>query len=495
MTLVVLRSSALFASSHTRVSSSSSSSSSSSDPPSDGDGSPLVDVHPPIPTSCSSSSSSSVDGNGEGEVVGKDRLKQRRDQLSLLALVVTLLRKSLIVCKSDRREVCAMEIGWPTDVRHVTHVTFDRFNGFLGLPVEFEPEVPRRAPSASSTVFGVSTESMQLSYDSRGNSVPTILIQMQHCLYAQGGLQAEGIFRITAENSQEEYVREHLNQGVVPDNIDLHCLAGLIKAWFRELPAGILDSLSSERVMECQTEEECADLIRHLPPSEASLLDWAINLMADVVQQEHFNKMNARNIAMVFAPNMTQMADPLTALMYAVQVMNFLRMLILRTLRGREDSVLDSTATHLEPPDESGHQSPSQPCLRNTVTMVQAAEQAEPEFVAELPVLDEEDAHFSDGDVFSLSLVKKLLPNEYGALLNAYKDKEGAAGNDLKAEVVIQTEKNRTCLSNVSNLKDQTNKLTNQNSVFRVFAPVPVQKRLSKLSCINLSRERIEAWR
>ena len=105
-------------------------------------------MHPPIPTSCSSSSSSSVDGNGEGEVVGKERLKQRRDQLSLLALVVTLFRKSFIVCKSDRREVCAMEIGWPTDVRHVTHVTFDRFNGFLGLPVEFEPEVPRRAPSA-----------------------------------------------------------------------------------------------------------------------------------------------------------------------------------------------------------------------------------------------------------------------------------------------------------------------------------------------------------
>lgn len=58
--------------------------------------------------------------------------------------------------------------------------------------------------------------------------------------------------------------------------------------------------------MQCQTEEECADLIRDLPPIEAALLDWAINLMADVVQQEHFNKMNARNIAMVFAPNMTQ---------------------------------------------------------------------------------------------------------------------------------------------------------------------------------------------
>ena len=41
--------------------------------------------------------------------------------------------------------------------------------------------------------------------------------------------QAEGIFRINAENSQEEYVRNQLNQGVVPEDIDVHCLAGLIK--------------------------------------------------------------------------------------------------------------------------------------------------------------------------------------------------------------------------------------------------------------------------
>lgn len=81
------------------------------------------------------------------------------------------------------------------------------------------------------------------------------------------------------------------------------------KAWFRELPIGVLDSLSPEQVMQCQTEDQCAELARNLPPTEAALLDWAINLMADVVQQEHVNKMNARNIAMVFAPNMTQVGS------------------------------------------------------------------------------------------------------------------------------------------------------------------------------------------
>ena len=80
----------------------------------------------------------------------------------------------------------------------------------------------------------------------------------------------------------------------------------LLQAWFRELPRGVLDSLTPDQVMHCNSEEECSELVRMLPPTEAALLDWALNLMADVVEHEHLNKMNARNIAMVFAPNMTQ---------------------------------------------------------------------------------------------------------------------------------------------------------------------------------------------
>lgn len=81
-----------------------------------------------------------------------------------------------------------------------------------------------------------------------------------------------------------------------------------LQAWFRELPTGVLDSLTPEQVMHCNTEEDCTKLMKSLPSTEAALLDWAINLMADVVQHENHNKMNARNIAMVFAPNMTQVS-------------------------------------------------------------------------------------------------------------------------------------------------------------------------------------------
>ncbi|KAK0580293.1 hypothetical protein LWI29_000404 [Acer saccharum] len=283
-------------------------------------------------------------GGGSGKATrGTKAIEEEQNQLSVMALLAAALRKSMVACRVDRGEdvistVQNMEIGWPTNVRHITHVTFDRFNGFLGLPVEFEVEIPCRVPSASASVFGVSAESMQCSYDLKGNSVPTILLLMQERLYSQGGLKAEGIFRINPENSQEEHVRDQLNRGIVPDNIEVHCLAGLIKAWFRELPSGVLDGLSPEEVLQCNAEEESVELVKQLKPTESALLNWAVDLMADVVEEEEFNKMNARNIAMVFAPNMTQMSDPLTALMHAVQVMNLLKTLIMKTLREREET-------------------------------------------------------------------------------------------------------------------------------------------------------------
>ncbi|XP_058087266.1 rho GTPase-activating protein 5-like [Magnolia sinica] len=431
--------------------------------------------------------------------------KKKEEQLSLLALLVAIFRKSLVACRTagGRQDLRSMEIGWPTDVRHVAHVTFDRFNGFLGLPVEFEPEVPRRAPSASANVFGVSTESMQCSYDSRGNSVPTILLLMQRRLYSQGGLQAEGIFRINAENSQEEYVRDQLNRGIVPDGIDVHCLAGLIKAWFRELPNGVLDSLAPEQVMQCQSEEECAQLMRLLPPTEAALMDWAVNLMADVVQEEHQNKMNARNVAMVFAPNMTQMADPLTALMYAVQVMNFLKMLIIKTLKEREDPVLAAaSASHSDPSDENGRHSPSQPCLEVPGNEDGEADRA---FVTEEPVLDshapsaEENSTTDDADDGILTSSEKAVLDGNGVSnddASTPTNRAETAVNASKTGVQVNTRRSKAGQSSNLNLRKSPRRVGGLPSLVRAPSP-PAEKSkgASIVSRINSRVERVEAWR
>ncbi|CAL5350662.1 unnamed protein product [Camellia sinensis] len=456
-------------------------------------------------------------GDTEGEERGVRERKQREeeeeeeeeegDQVSLLAILVTVFRKSLIACKSSGVEEfsssssSSMEIGLPTNVRHVAHVTFDRFNGFLGLPVEFEPEVPRRPPSASTSVFGVSTESMQLSFDSRGNSVPTILLMMQSRLYAQGGLQAEGIFRINAENSQEEYVREQLNTGVVPHDIDVHCLAGLIKAWFRELPNGLLDSLPPEEVMQAQSEEECAQLVKCLPPTEASLLDWAINLMADVAQLEHLNKMNARNIAMVFAPNMTLMADPLTALMHAVQVMNFLKTLIIKTIREREDFILEEPPpSHVEPSDENGHQGSSQPLFEEA----DAVNEDEQVLVATEPFSESPSQHQIDHDLKTeneahgfLNSIENIIPGGKGHSVENCPNQvlEDGGCSSTNGEAKRNTQKKKTGQSSYSNVKKGPKRAINERSVGQVARQVEKSRGASIVSRLNSRTERVEAWR
>lgn len=92
-------------------------------------------------------------GNGKGTKGTNKSSEEEQNQISLVALLLAAVRKSMVACRVERGEevistVHNMEIGWPTNVQHVTHVTFDRFNGFLGLPVEFEVEVPGRVPSA-----------------------------------------------------------------------------------------------------------------------------------------------------------------------------------------------------------------------------------------------------------------------------------------------------------------------------------------------------------
>lgn len=89
----------------------------------------------------------------KGAKATKSSELEEQNQLPLVAFLLAAIRKSMVACHVERGEelisaVHHLDIGWPTNVKHITHVTFDRFNGFLGLPVEFEVEIPGRVPSA-----------------------------------------------------------------------------------------------------------------------------------------------------------------------------------------------------------------------------------------------------------------------------------------------------------------------------------------------------------
>ena len=206
------------------------------------------------------------------------------------------------------------------------------------------------------------------------------------------------------------------------------------------------------------------------------------------------------------------MADPLTALMYAVQVMNFLKTLIVKTLRDREDSVVEtSPETRLEPSDD-GHQSSSYLCLEESKEETNTGNEGEKVFVNEEPTLDspchstqDESTTTRDGSQSFLSSIENIIPggnrslvdscpcevvSQVSPLSNGHQD--GSTGQSGDAQK--STPKSKTGQSSTSSLKKGSKKLSEQ-IIVQSARSTEKSKKAGILGRINSRKELVEAWR
>lgn len=156
------------------------------------------------------------------------------------------------------------------------------------------------------------------------------------------------------------------------------------------------------------------------------------------------------------------MADPLTALMYAVQVMNFLKTLIIKTLREREDAAVNAaSAYHSEPSDENGRHSPSQ--LLRTVCSEEEVDHA---YVADTLLLSDSQAHLTEENSTAYNVVDRFLTSTKKAILDEENGTDAclcevltenvveSAVNALKTGVIMNAQKsNNGGQSSNSNLR------------------------------------------
>ena len=224
------------------------------------------------------------------------------------------------------------------------------------------------------------------------------------------------------------------------------------------------------------------------------------------------------------------MADPLTALMYAVQVMNFLRTLIVRTLRERGDSVIeDVSISHLEPSDENGHQGSSQSLVED------GCEKNEDEkiflFFAEEPTVEsptyptQDGSEAENGDQSFLTSIENLIPGGNRPVVescpcdpsppaNALTDEVEWAPTPSSGQNVEAVQSNavecRTGQSSNSSLKKGYRKISKKSPgpgraasplsragspLPRAASPTTKSRGTSIVSRINSRAERVEAWR
>ena len=177
------------------------------------------------------------------------------------------------------------------------------------------------------------------------------------------------------------------------------------------------------------------------------------------------------------------MADPITALMYAVQVMNFLKTLILRTLRERKDSVVElSPRFCLEPSNKNGDHSLLESCQQDTAAQ---NEEAQENCVSEEIVLECSSESLKNNS---------LAGGESDTLISS--SENIVCNGDLYCEYPPKGNmgKSKTGQSSSSNTRKGSKKSRGQQTV--IHETVPAEKKGTRnLSSTDSRSEQIKPWR
>jgi len=154
--------------------------------------------------------------------------------------------------------------------------------------------------------FGVNAEETEMDYLEGFGEMPKVLIHLFRLYTSLHGRRRVGIFRRAGHETRMKQFKLQLNRGEYPITDDYNSVANLIKIWFRELPVKILDHFDAESLIliDAEDPEVCAQLLEEIPEPHRRLFKWLLALMADIAENAAENKMDPKNLAIVFSPNL-----------------------------------------------------------------------------------------------------------------------------------------------------------------------------------------------
>uniref|UniRef100_A0A5K4F178 Rho-GAP domain-containing protein n=1 Tax=Schistosoma mansoni TaxID=6183 RepID=A0A5K4F178_SCHMA len=168
------------------------------------------------------------------------------------------------------------------------------------------------------------------------SQLPESLVNLFAIIY-YNGVNVEGIFRRTAVHSQIELMRARVDENIqmiTPNNCNPILASCVLKRFFCEIPGHLLidsnwDEWASLTEINSASErlQVLERLIRSLPKVNQTLLALLIYLLAHIRDNEEINRMSARNLAVVWGPNLIQRPNSPLALsdsMITTQIITYL---------------------------------------------------------------------------------------------------------------------------------------------------------------------------
>ncbi|XP_016404957.1 rho GTPase-activating protein 23-like isoform X4 [Sinocyclocheilus rhinocerous] len=178
--------------------------------------------------------------------------------------------------------------------------------------------IMKKAKKASPKVFGVRLEDCQPATNNK--FIPQI-VEICCGLVEDMGLEYTGIYRVPGNNAVVSSLQEQLNKGgdinIAEEKWqDLNVVSSLLKSFFRKLLEPLFTDDKYNDFIEANRMENASDrlktmkkLIRDLPDHYFHTLKFLIGHLKTVADHCEKNKMEPRNLALVFGPTLVRTSE------------------------------------------------------------------------------------------------------------------------------------------------------------------------------------------
>ncbi|XP_072343591.1 rho GTPase-activating protein 23 isoform X2 [Scyliorhinus torazame] len=173
--------------------------------------------------------------------------------------------------------------------------------------------------TVSGAAFGVRLEECQPGVN---NKFIPLIVEICCKLVEEKGLEYTGIYRVPGNNAMVSSLQEQLNKGMTDLNTseekwqDLNVISSLLKLFFRKLPEPLFTDDKYNDFIETNRLEDAAErlqrfkkLLRNLPENYLETLKFLTGHLKTVADHSEKNKMEPRNLALVFGPTLVRTSE------------------------------------------------------------------------------------------------------------------------------------------------------------------------------------------
>uniref|UniRef100_UPI0037E71B1B rho GTPase-activating protein 23 isoform X2 n=1 Tax=Semicossyphus pulcher TaxID=241346 RepID=UPI0037E71B1B len=178
--------------------------------------------------------------------------------------------------------------------------------------------IMKKTKKAGPKAFGVRLEECQPGVN---NKFIPLIVEICCGLVEDMGLEYTGIYRVPGNNAMVSMLQDQLNKGVDINPAeekwqDLNVVSSLLKSFFRKLPEPLFTNDKYNDFIDANRMENASDrlktmkkLIRDLPDHYYHTLKFLVHHLKTVADSSDKNKMEPRNLALVFGPTLVRTSE------------------------------------------------------------------------------------------------------------------------------------------------------------------------------------------